>query len=129
MVKSPVKIHNITQEQFDALKKQAIEEGCAILREYNTDIKESARIHFSEQEKLSALRWEDLWKEAIKQKHLSGLSVTPSAVHTAKILSTIMKYCSRRKTLSPDLNPMFASGGDSNWIKDLLPTPAIGHRK
>ena len=123
--KESCKIHNITQEQFDTLKKQAIEEGCAILREYNTDIKESARIHFSEQEKLSALRWEDLWKEAIKQKHLDGLSVHTFSGAYSKDTFNDYEILLQEKNALTRFESDVRFWRDSNWIKDLLPTPAV----
>ena len=123
--KESCKIHNITQEQFDTLKKQAIEEGCAILREYNTDIKESARIHFGEQEKLSALRWEDLWKEAIKQKHLSGLSVHTFSGAYSKDTFNDYEILLQEKNALTRFESDVRFWRDSNWIKDLLPTPAV----
>lgn len=117
--------YNITQEQFNALKKQAIEEGCAVLREINTDLKESAKTYLNEQEELEALSWDKLWREAINQKHLDGLTIhTFSGAHNSDTFNDYEILLQEKNALT-----RFESDvrfwRERNWIIDLLPTPAV----
>ena len=120
-------MYNITQEQFDALKQQAVMESCAVLRNQNQKLREDAFSFFSVHCPVlsDAVGWKGVWKAALALPQFSDLSEeTFTGAHDAEDFNEYTLLLKEKRALTR-FEADVRIWQSRNWIKDLLPLPPV----
>ena len=122
--KDACKMFNIKQDQFDALKQQTIEEGCADLRKQNREHLQNANnIYTNRGNELEVVGWEGIWKAALLLPQFSGLSEeTFTGAHDKESFNdypVLLKESQALARFEADMR----FWNNRRWIKDLIPPP------
>ena len=128
---SACEMFNITQEQFDTLKQQAIAESCAVLRNQNQKLRKDAFDFFSAHCPVlsDTVGWEGVWKAALTQPQFSNLSEeTFTGAHDDEDFNDYTLLLKEKHALTR-FEADVRIWQSRSWIKDLLPPPPVSDNR